>query len=259
MIVSAASRMFERDLVGRLLALGALDHRDHAVEEGLAGVGGDAHDQPVGEHARAAGDGAAVAAALADDRRALAGDGALVDRGHAFDDLAVAGDEVAGLDQHHIALAQRCRRRLASMRRAVLAARVSFLAVTSRRVLRSVSAWALPRPSAIASAKLANSTVNHSQSEMAKMKPAGASPWPSSAWIARARSSARCRPRPRTSPGCVTWWRGSSFVNESHDRPPHNRRVEQRTGFCLSRHDLFRVRQSVAVSLRSALRPMSIA
>ena len=30
--------------------------------------------------------------------------------------------------------------------------------------LRSVSAWALPRPSAIASAKLANSTVNQSQS-----------------------------------------------------------------------------------------------
>ena len=35
-------------------------------------------------------------------------------------------------------------------------------AVVSERVLRSVSAWALPRPSATASAKLANSTVNHS-------------------------------------------------------------------------------------------------
>ena len=33
----------------------------------------------------------------------------------------------------------------------------------------SASAWALPRPSAIASAKLANSTVNHSQAEMLKM------------------------------------------------------------------------------------------
>ena len=40
----------------------------------------------------------------------------------------------------------------------------SFLARMSRRALRSVSACALPRPSAIASAKLANSTVNHSQS-----------------------------------------------------------------------------------------------
>ena len=28
----------ERDLVRRLLALGALDHRDHAIEEGLARV-----------------------------------------------------------------------------------------------------------------------------------------------------------------------------------------------------------------------------
>ena len=34
-------------------------------------------------------------------------------------------------------------------------------ATVSLRVLRNVAAWALPRPSAIASAKLANSTVNH--------------------------------------------------------------------------------------------------
>ena len=80
----------ERDLVGRLLALGALDHRDHPVEERLARVGRDADDEPVGQDARAAGDRAAVAAALADDGRALAGDGALVDRGDALDDLAVA-------------------------------------------------------------------------------------------------------------------------------------------------------------------------
>jgi hypothetical protein len=48
------------------------------------------------EHARAARDGAAIAAALADDRRALARDGALVDRGDPFDDLAVDRDELAG-------------------------------------------------------------------------------------------------------------------------------------------------------------------
>ena len=34
-------------------------------------------------------------------------------------------------------------------------------------IVRSASAWALPRPSAIASAKLANRTVNHSQREQA--------------------------------------------------------------------------------------------
>ena len=41
---------------------------------------------------------------------------------------------------------------------------VTSLAWVSVRVLRRLSACALPRPSAIASAKLANSTVNHSQS-----------------------------------------------------------------------------------------------
>ncbi len=38
-------------------------------------------------------------------------------------------------------------------------------AVVSARVLRSVAACALPRPSAMASAKLANSTVNHNHSD----------------------------------------------------------------------------------------------
>ena len=52
----------------------------------------------------------------------------------------------------------------------------SFLAWMSLRALRSVSACALPRPSAIASAKFAKRTVNQSQSEIARMKPARASP-----------------------------------------------------------------------------------
>lgn len=37
------------------------------------------------------------------------------------------------------------------------------LAMVSSLVLRRVAAWALPRPSAMASAKLAKSTVNQSQ------------------------------------------------------------------------------------------------
>ena len=40
------------------------------------------------------------------------------------------------------------------------------LAIVSERVRRRVSAWALPRPSATASAKFANSTVNHSHTAM---------------------------------------------------------------------------------------------
>src|SRR5262245_21293300 len=45
------------------------------------------------------------------------------------------------------------------------------LAIVSSRVWRNVAACALPRPSAIASAKLANSTVNHSQTMIWKVKP----------------------------------------------------------------------------------------
>ena len=156
----------QRDLVGRLLALGRLDHADHAVEEGLARVHRDAHHQPVRQHARAAGHGREVAARLAHHRRRFAGDGALVDRGHAFDDFAVERDHVAGFDQHHVALAQvRAPARAAKPGRRG-AARFSFLAQVSLRRPRSDAACALLRPSASASAKLANSTVNHSQTEI---------------------------------------------------------------------------------------------
>ena len=61
-------------------------------------------------------------------------------------------------DDHDVALAQLARRRPAA-----IAPSTSTLASVSVFVLRSVSACALPRPSAIASAKLANSTVNQSQ------------------------------------------------------------------------------------------------
>ena len=166
----------QRDLVGRLLALGAFDHRDHAVEEGLARVDGDAHDEPVGQHARAAGDGREVAARFADHRRRFAGDGALVDRGHAFDHLAVERDHVAGLDQHDVALAQL----VGVAADATCAPWLRLVQLLGRTVCffrpRSDAACALLRPSASASAKLANSTVNHSHSAMARMKPAGASP-----------------------------------------------------------------------------------
>jgi hypothetical protein len=60
-------------------------------------------------------------------------------------------------------------------------ARASFFATVSLRALFSDAACALLRPSAIASAKLANSSVAHSHSEMARMKPAGASPVPNTA------------------------------------------------------------------------------
>ena len=63
--------------------------------------------------------------------------------------------------------------------------RSSFLAMVLFFRPRSEAACALLRPSANASAKLANSTVNHSHRATAKIKPAGASPLPPSAWKAR--------------------------------------------------------------------------
>ena len=57
----------------------------------------------------------------------------------------------------------------------------SFLAMVVCLRLRSDAACALLRPSASASAKLANNTVNHSQMLVARMKPGLASPCPNSA------------------------------------------------------------------------------
>ena len=155
------------DLVGGLLPLGAFDHRDHAVEEGLARIDGDADDDPVGQHAGAAGDGREVAARLADHRGRFAGDGRFVHRGHALDDLAVGRDGVTGVHHDDVALAQ-----IVGRHRLPLAAALgsfSFLAEVSFFRPRSEAACALLRPSASASAKLAKSTVNHSHSATARM------------------------------------------------------------------------------------------
>ena len=69
--------------------------------------------------------------------------------------------------------------------RAPRSGRASRLAWRSRRAFRSDAACALPRPSAIASAKLAKSTVNQSQTDTQKMNHGGASPRPTSAWTHR--------------------------------------------------------------------------
>ena len=93
----------------------------------------------------------------------------------------------------------------------------------SVRALRSVSAWALPRPSAIASAKLANSTVNHSH---AATRPAKTFSSPSTT-----RGRAANRIVVRTLPisttnmtGLRAIRRGSSLPTLSHGRPPDDRR-----------------------------------
>ena len=97
-------------------------------------------------------------------------------------------------------------------------ASTSFFAVRSRRARLRLSACALPRPSAMASAKLANRTVNQSHSDTAKMNQAGASPRPRSAWT----KSAVVRTLPTSTTnmtGLRTCRRGSSLRNESTSAP----------------------------------------
>ena len=60
-------------------------------------------------------------------------------------------------------------------------------ATVSVRIARSALAWALPRPSASASARFAKTTVSHNQTPTVKLNHAGSSPPPSgappNAWI----------------------------------------------------------------------------
>ena len=63
------------------------------------------------------------------------------------------------------------------------------VATVSWRIARNVSAWARPRPSANASAMLANTTVSHSQNEIVTVYQAGSWPPPSglppNTWISQ--------------------------------------------------------------------------
>ena len=159
-MVRLASRMFSAISFGVFCRDGALDQGDHPVDEALAGLGGDLDDDPVGQHLGAAGDRAAVAAGLADHRGGLAGDRRLVDAGDTLDDVAVAGDDLARPRR-------RPGRRACSAGAGDLPPRRRRRAAAGRSVSvlarRSVAACALPRPSATASARLANTTVSHSQ------------------------------------------------------------------------------------------------
>ena len=87
------------------------------------------------------------------------------------------------------------------------------LACVCVRDLRSVSACALPRPSAIASAKLANSTVNQSQSVICSVKPRCAAPVTTSRTSTSVVSTLPISTTNMT--GFRTMWRGASLMNES--------------------------------------------
>ena len=160
----------QRNFVRRLLALRAFHQRNHPIEKAVALFHGDSNNNAVAQHACAAGDSAAVAAAFANDGSRFAGDGGFIDTGDAFDHVAVRRNDVARFANHDVALLQDrspepfprghcCRRRA--------------IVVVSRIGAR-LAACALPRPSAIASAKFAKSTVNHSQIANCATKPRNA-------------------------------------------------------------------------------------
>ena len=160
----------ERDLVRRLAPGRAFHEGDHAVEERAAGGGGDAHDQPVGDDLGAARHRGAVAARLADHRRAFARDGALVDAGDPLDHLAVATG--SGRRPRPGPVRRRCSIEAGvGWNRARSSGRSSAFAIVSLRARRRLSARARPRPSATASAKVANSTVSQSQTAIASANP----------------------------------------------------------------------------------------
>ena len=99
----------------------------------------------------------------------FAGDRRFVDRGDAFDHLAVGRDDVAGLDQHDVAGLQARSPGTSSIVLSVI--RSSSLAMVSVLGLPQRLGLRLAAPSATASAKLANSTVNQSHRMIWKVKP----------------------------------------------------------------------------------------
>ena len=89
-------------------------------------------------------------------------------------------------------------------------------ATVSVRIARRASAWALPRPSASASARLANTTVSHSQTATTKVNQAGSSPPPSGsppkAWMSQPKVVMTAPISTTSMTGLRNCTRGSSFA-----------------------------------------------
>ena len=106
MMVSAARRILSAISFGVFWRLAPSTMAIIRSRKLSPGTGGDPNDEPIGEDLGASRDGAAIAAALPNDRRAFAGDGAFIDRGDAFDDFSVGRNEIAGFDKDDIAFLQ---------------------------------------------------------------------------------------------------------------------------------------------------------
>ena len=84
---------------------------------------------------------------------------------------------------------------------------------------RSAAAWARPRPSASASARLAKTTVSHSQTATVNVYQAGSLPppsgWPPKAWISHATVEMTAPISTTNITGLRTCTRGSSLRSDS--------------------------------------------
>src|SRR6266516_1018717 len=101
MNVSAASKIVSAISLGVFWSC-TFDQRNHPLKKAVALVRRNANDDAVTEHARAAGNGAAVAATLTNHRRGLAGDGSFIHAGNTFDDITIGGDNVIGFANHDV-------------------------------------------------------------------------------------------------------------------------------------------------------------
>ena len=94
----------------------------------------------------------------------------------------------------------------------------SILATVSLRMARSVAAWALPRPSASASARFAKTTVSHSQTVTVNVNQAGSLPppsgWPPNSWMSQAIVVMTAPTSTTNITGLRSCTRGSSLVIE---------------------------------------------
>ncbi len=152
----AGEQDVQRDLVRCLLPRRALRRaRSSGRGRSRPGCGRDLDRDLVRQHTGPAGDRGPVATRLANDRRRFTGDGRLVDAGDALDD----GRRRRGSPRPPPRPPRRPPAGPSSRSSANDPSAARRWATVSWRAARSVSACALPRPSATASAKLANSTV----------------------------------------------------------------------------------------------------
>jgi hypothetical protein len=110
----------------------------------------------------------------------------------------------------------------------------SIRAMVSVRIARRAAAWALPRPSASASAKLANTTVSHSQTLTVKVNHQGSLPPPNgpppNAWISQATVVMAAPISTTNITGLRAMARGCSLRGTGQDGGTQDRQVEGSTG-----------------------------